>query len=107
MKGMRDGLLLKSKCKELEDKIEEMEKTGTDNTLFKAIKLLNKRKFENPKIEDTGKLALDPKLPHPFKSKFKDKSRTDLTSSQEIPKSLNKTITTVTKGKVLTIRRRR
>ena len=77
--------------------------------MFKAIKLLNQKRYENHKIEDnTGKLAINTNdaltiIAEYFKSKFRHVFFLNIAPFQDLPKALNEPITAeeVKKGLVV------
>ena len=67
--------------------------------MYKAVKTLNRKKFENPKVQDeTGLLAATPDeileiTTKFFKSKFRDENAQDIEPFEGQPRGLNKEIT--------------
>ena len=67
--------------------------------MFKAVKVLNRKKFENPKVEDTeGKFVTNPNDIHQlitghFKSKFRNEELTDIEPFSGQPRALSSPIT--------------
>ncbi|KAK3797961.1 hypothetical protein RRG08_018765 [Elysia crispata] len=67
--------------------------------MFKAVKLLNQKHYENPSVEDSsGKLVINPNqtleiVAYFFKEKFQNKNLASIASFQGIPRKLNKPFT--------------
>ena len=67
--------------------------------MFKAVKLLNQKHYENPSVEDSsGKLEINPNqtleiVADFFKEKFQNKDLASIASFQGIPRKLNKPFT--------------
>ena len=85
---------------ELDKQVEEIEKNSDDATMmYKAVKTLNRKKFENPKVEDeTGKLAATPNeileiTTKFFKSKFREEQTQDIEPFEGQPRRLQRKIT--------------
>ncbi|GFR67754.1 very-long-chain enoyl-CoA reductase [Elysia marginata] len=85
--------------KELEEKVESINNANDDHAMFKAVKLLNKKQYKNPKVEDnSGKLVINPSdvltiVAEYFKSKFQDLSIENIDAFQGLTKALDKRIT--------------
>ncbi|GFR64481.1 very-long-chain enoyl-CoA reductase [Elysia marginata] len=93
--------------KELEEKVESINNANDDHAMFKAVKLLNQKQYENPKVEDnSGKLVINPNdvltiVAEYFKSKFQNVSIENIDAFQGPPKALDKPITAGEVGKSL------
>ncbi|GFR71806.1 very-long-chain enoyl-CoA reductase [Elysia marginata] len=82
---------------ELEQKIEVIDNANND-AMFSAVKALNPKTFENPKVEDNeGKLITNPNdilltVAVHFINKLRDESLTDINPFQGKPRPLSKPI---------------
>ena len=69
----------------MDQQVEEIQKNADDATLmYRAVKTMNRKKFENPKVQDeNGKLAATPNeilniTTNFFKSKFRNEQTDDI-----------------------------
>ena len=87
------------RTKELKDKhlqqlVEDIDKSSSDGGMFKAIKTINKKRLDNPKINDNeGKQVTNPKLikqiiTEHFQSKFRDEDHEDIEPFNGEPRPL-------------------
>ena len=85
--------------KELDAQVEDINKANNDQAMYKAVKVLNKKSFENPKVEDSsGKQVLNPDeslkiISNHFKEKFVDENAAPITAFEGEPRPLQKPIT--------------
>ncbi|GFS26260.1 hypothetical protein ElyMa_001712000 [Elysia marginata] len=76
--------------------IEAIDNANNDDAMFSAVKALNPKTFENPKVEDSeGKLITNLNdilltVADHFKNKLRDESLTDIKPFQGKPRPLNK-----------------
>ena len=91
---------LKLRNLELDQQVEEIQKNADDATLmYRAVKTMNRKKFENPKVQDEdGKLAATPNeildiTTKFFKSKFRDEQTDDIEPFEGPPRRLEKELT--------------
>ena len=81
---------------EIEKKIEGISNANYDHAMFKAIRLLYQKQFENPKVDDQEeKLASNPNdildiVSSHFRSKFEDETAEEITPFEREPKPLKK-----------------
>ena len=91
--------ILEQRNEELEKKVQKINEANSDNAMFKAVKLLNQKHYENPSVEDSsGKLVINPNqtleiVADFFKEKFQNKDLASIASFQGIPRKLNKPFT--------------
>ena len=85
---------------EIDKQVEEIEKNADDATLmYRAVKTLNRKKFENPKVQDeNGLLATTPNeileiTTKFFQSKFQDEQTQDIEPFEGPPRRLQNEIT--------------
>ena len=90
---------LELRNKELDGQAEEIEKSADTTMMYKAVRLMNRKKLENPKVQDmNGKFATTPDeilriITDFFKEKFLKREMDDLEPFTESPRKLNNEIT--------------
>lgn len=90
---------IKLRNEELDKKVKEIEKAENSQLMFQAIRSLNQKPFENPKVEDkNGKLLTNPNnvleiVAEHFKSKFYDPREVTTQPFEGEPRPLNKPFT--------------
>ena len=85
--------------REIDEKISDINNMPDEAKMFKSVKMLNRKKFENPYIYDSeGKIIANPNeiyktVKNHFRQHFTDTNTNEVESFIGLPKNLNKPIT--------------